>query len=171
MTTRRRDGEGEAWAEWIRDNPRLDSVRDGLCCTDSDLWVHRYCTKVDRVGTRELQHIMLIEVKTFGRQVPPAQEDTYHLIDQILRRKDRKHYKRADGQKRWVRSWGVHYICLSGETPDDSDWITWDGKPVDVQSLEELLRFERHPDSLKPRSDRRHHTKSEYARLQRRLEV
>ena len=66
MTTPRRDDTQEPWAAWVQRNPRLDSVRDGLCCTNSDLWVHKYRTYVDNVGTRELQHIMLIEVKTYG---------------------------------------------------------------------------------------------------------
>lgn len=144
-------------------------MRDGLCCTNSDLWVHKYRTHVDNIGTRELQHIMLIEVKTFGRRVPSAQADTYHLIDQVLRRKDRKYFRRMTGEKRWVRTWGVHYVTLSGDAPDTSAWITWDAKPIDVTTLEELLRFERNPDTLKPRTDRRHHTASQSARMQHKL--
>ncbi len=169
MTTPRRDDTQEPWAAWVQKNPRLDSVREGLCCTNSDLWVHKYRTHVDNVGTRELQHIMLIEVKTFGKDVPTAQADTYHLIDQILRRKDRKYFRRPSGEKRWVRTWGVHYIIMSGDAPDTSEWITWDRKPIDVTTLEELLRFERNPDTLAKRSDRRHHTASQTARLQRKL--
>jgi len=171
VTTPRRDDKQEPWRAWIQENPRLDSRRDGLSCTDSDLWVHRYEVKVDKVGTRELQHLMLIEVKTFGRPVPSAQADTFHLIDQLLRRRDRKYYRRQDGSKRWLRSWGVHTIILSAQDPTASDWMTWDGKPITPMVFEELLRFERNPDTLKPRSDRRHHTPSQLARLQRELSL
>jgi hypothetical protein len=170
MTTPRRDDKQEPWAAWVQENPRLHSVRDGLCCTNSDLWVHRYATKPDKVGTRELQHLMLIEVNTFGAVMDErSQGDTYHLIDQVMRRdrgKRGRYYKRRTGEKRWVRCWGVHYIRMSGDTPPNSEWLTWDGKEVTVLQLEELLRFERDPDTLKPRSDRRHHRPSQGMLLQ-----
>lgn len=166
MTTPRRDNTQEPWAAWIQRNPNLDSVRASLCCTNSDLWVHRYKSHVDKVGTRELQHLMLIEVKTHGRQVPSAQADTYHLVDQILRRKDKRPYKRPTVGVRWVRCWGVHYVIMSGECPATSDWMTWDGKPITVTVFEELLRFERNPDTLEPRTDRRHHRPSQFQLLQ-----
>jgi hypothetical protein len=172
MTTPRRDGQNDPWKDWVQENPALDSICAGLSICDSDLWIHRYMSHVDKVGTRDLQHIMLTEWKTFGRTAPFAQADTLHLIDQILRRRgDRRPYYTIKGKRMWVRCWGVHHVTLSGSRPDDSDWMTWDSKPVKVDALEELLRFDRDPYTLKPRTDRRHHTASQSERQQFRLPI
>ena len=57
---------------------------------NSDLWIHRYLTQVDRRGTREIQHLMLVEWKAFGATVPFAQADTFALVDVLLRSVDGK---------------------------------------------------------------------------------
>jgi len=166
VTTPCRDGNREPWANWVTENPRLDSRLHGLSVTNSDLWVHRYMTCVDRVGTRELQHLMLVEVKTHGASEPFAQADTYHALDQVLRQKKKVRVFRLAGGKAWLRCWGVHHLTMSGDDPGSSGWIKWDGKPITAGELEEVLRLERSPDTLRPREDRRHHTRSQVARSQ-----
>ena len=107
MTAPRRDGEEEPWRKWIRQNPRLDSIRDGIALTDCDMWIHRYKVNTDRVSTREVQHLMLVEVKTFSADVPDSQRDTYQIINAILRTADRRTWSipTRDGKpKRYVRS-------------------------------------------------------------------
>ena len=167
MTAPRRDGSEEAWNRWIRLNPRLDSREAGLSVQNSDLWIHRYLTKVDRQGTREIQHLMLVEWKAFGATVPFAQADTFALVDVLLRSVDGKRVQ-LPGQAfaRKVRVWGVHVVRMDGADPGTSEQIWWDKKLVTVTELEELLRFERDPFTLRPRSDRRHHAPSEADKLQ-----
>jgi len=171
MTTERRDGNEEPWRTWVRTNPNLDSKTHGLSITDIDLCVHRYMVHADRIGTRELQHVLLLEVKTFGADEPHPQADTLAVLDAALRLLRRKKI-RIPGSRtpcRRVRFWGVHCLRLSGLMPPTSEQMWWDEKPITLPELEEVLRFERDPDSLQPREDRRHHAPSEAARLQLRL--
>ena len=164
MTTERRDGNEEQWRAWIRRHPELDSRPTGaaLSLTDSDMWFHQYMSKPDRIGTREIQHIMLTEWKTFEAAPPTAQVDSLQVIDAVLRCGDQKTFDFPGSRvpRRYVRSWGVHYVRLSGACPDTSEWIEWDGKRVDVATLLGVLSFKRDPDTLHERSDRRHHAPS-----------
>jgi hypothetical protein len=170
MTAPRRDGVEEPWRAWVRNNARLDSIGAGLGITDSDLWVHRYKVEVDRQGTREIQHVMLTEWKTFGANVSASQADTLQVIDAVLRHAGKRFLRLPrKGGCRNVRSWGVHTVQLSGSDPTSSTIIRWDGHQIDAKTLEELLRFERDPDTLNERSDRRHHAPSVQDNLQLRL--
>lgn len=168
MTAPRRDGSEEAWNAWIRMNARLDSRKIGLSIQNPDLLVHRYMVTRDRVGTRELQHIMWVEVKAFGAEVPYAQQDTLALVHELLRTPKAGRILHLPGWQtpRRVRAWGVHILRLSGADPGSSDWMLWDGKTITSTDLEDLLLFERDPYSLAPRDERRHHTPSEVAKLQ-----
>jgi hypothetical protein len=150
----------------------LDSIRDGIALTDCDMWIHRYKVNTDRVSTREVQHLMLVEVKTFSADVPDSQRDTYQIINAILRTADRRTWSipTRDGKpKRYVRSWGVHVLRLSGACPATSDGILWDGKLILAEKLEKILRFEVNPDTLREHSDRRHHAPSVAIQQQLRL--
>lgn len=172
MTTPRRDGCEEPWKAWIRSHERLDSRIDGIVLTDCDMWIHKYKSTADKISTREIQHIMLVECKTFGAKLPDAQRDTYNVIDCILRRQNGKIWKLPtfDGKpSRLVRCWGVHVWRMSNSTPDDSAWMLWDEKPITAGVLVGLLRFDIDPDTLRERSDRRHHTPSLAVKQQLRL--
>jgi len=52
---------------------------------------------------------------------------------------------------------GVHLCRMSGFDPPSSETLWWDRRVVSVEQLEKLIRFELHPDSLRPWSPRRHH--------------
>lgn len=170
MTIGRRNGAEEtAFGRWIRSHPDLDSIRERLSVTDSDYWIHQYRAHSDKVGSRAVDSIMLVEVKTHSRGMPMAQRDTLHLVNQLLRlangrRDGRRRYVRLKsskvGEKRIVRCFGVHLLVLSGDDPTNSDEILWDGRRVDVDLLVALLRFERDPDHPQKAEFqfRRHHT-------------
>jgi hypothetical protein len=65
-------------------------------------------------------------------------------------------YSVMNGCKIQLICYGVHKLRLSGSAPDASQWITWDDKPINEQTLTLLLRFDIHPDSLRPMEHRRH---------------
>ena len=171
MTAPRRDGNEEPWRAWVRDNPHIDSRHESLSVTDSDLWFHRYRGNSDACGSRQVQHIMLTEWKCCGASTPPAQQDTlrvlWRLLEQVSRRSDgrvlthRLVIPNSRERVRHVRFWGLHYVRLSHQDPAESEveggYIEWDRTPINVQALEEVLRFDRHPYTLQPREDRRHH--------------
>lgn len=169
MTTARRDGLDTPFGDWIRRHPGLASIQERLSVSDSDYWIHRYRAHTDKVGERAIDSIMLVELKTFMRDLPFAQRDTLALVNQLLRmvsvRPDgrRRHVilnGLRPGERRKVRCFGVHTLQLSKDRPDNSDVILWDGKYLTEELLVEVLRFERDPDNpMKATPDlRRHHT-------------
>ncbi len=171
MTRPRRDGNEPPFNQWFRDNPRLDSIKESLSVLDSDLWDHKFRIHSDRRGSRDVQHLSLIEVKTFEAELTEAQRDTLWVITTALMRKKEgcnrpfifqmPHYFRNGSNRRCnlrtVWCWGAHVLRMSHDSPQSSGWMMWDKKEIDVEMLEELLRFERDHFTLRPRSDRRHH--------------
>lgn len=168
MTIIRRDNADTPFGDWIRAHPGLDSIRERLCITDSDYWIHRYRSHTDKVGERAVDSIMLVEVKTNMRDVPFAQRDTLSLVNQLLRKAcvgpggRRKHVTTKGthaGEVRRVRCYGVHLLQLSGTRPDNSETILWDRLYLTEDLLVEILRFDRDPDHpMREMELRRHHT-------------
>lgn len=130
--------------------------------TDADVTIHRYLSEVDGLGTRIVQGIMELEIKTRGGKPTDSQLDT-------LRKKHATTFTNRcieiDGNA--VRNFGVSVLSLGGTTPDDSKTMLWgrfnghsckmDYRPIDKKHLVSLLRFELHPDNFTPRPFRRHH--------------
>lgn len=159
---------------WVRTNPHLDSVQDGIVITDGDKWVHRYALRRKGELDRRVQYLMSVEVKSHEKDLSPSQRDTLLMINALLRttpwREQRDNGRFVSGHPQNVRivhSWlngskvmllcyGIHKLRLSHSTPDDSDWMTWDDKKIDRGILISLLRFDTHPDSLRPMEHRRH---------------
>jgi len=161
-----------AFSRWTRNNPRLDSSAEGLSIMDVDYIIHRYKTHSERGQSRDLQLVMLLEVKTRGGKLTPAQRDTLHMANQIVRNRRQTPTKLLRWQvgnppltvvslirqKRIaLRNYGVHVLCFSGAGPDDSVRIEWDNHEIDVATLESLLRFDLDPDTRQPLDLRRHH--------------
>lgn len=170
MTATRRDPSHETpFGQWLKSEDDLDSIDWQLSITDADFWVHRYSVPDGARGTRAVDHLMLVEVKTFNAVPAFAQKDTLSLIEGMMRqlsvRRGRRRIvrmrdtrPRRQGKTRAVRLMGVHYLTLSGSRPDNSTSIKWDNKPIDIAHLKELLRFERDPDHPQFMLDtRRHH--------------
>lgn len=168
MTTEQRDGLGSPFSQWIRAHPQLDSIKQRIGVTDCDYWIHQYRAHSDRVGTRALDQLMLVELKTYFKDLPPSQRDTLHLVNQVMRLgsvlpNGKRRYLRLNGvncgERRIVRCFGVHTLRLSRDRPDNSTSILWDGKVIDQATLVLILRYDRDPDyPQRLISDRRHHT-------------
>jgi hypothetical protein len=179
MTTMRRDGSGTPFGEWLRTNPRLDSINDQMAATDVDMWVHKYSPRAERRRTDNildfLDLLMLVEVKTFNAELSYSQRDTLEVVDQYMRKPSiRKNVhtgpRRQTVQlnetrishlfrtKRPMRWYGVHLLQLSDSRPDSSDVILWDKKQISEERLIGLLRFDFDPAYPERRIDtRRHH--------------
>lgn len=147
---------------WIRNNPLLSSS-NGIVRYDIDILLHRYKTVADLKGDREIEFMMFVEVKTFNANLTLAQRDTLGLLNQVLRnRRKNKHssprrqmggqpltnYSIAKQRRIPLRLFGGHLLQLSGAAPDTSDNMRWDGKNIDLQTLVELMMFDRDPDNL-----------------------
>lgn len=158
-----------SFGRWIRDNKDLES-KSGFCLVDQDYLVHKFKTEFGR----EFQLIMMIEIKTMGAKLTDAQRDTIHCFNQLLRNRKRTPTKDLEWQveeavvrtaysymlKRHtnLKSFGIHVLTFSHLGPDDSEWIKWDRRLIDIDTLTKLLRFDLDPDTLKPIDLRNHHS-------------
>lgn len=186
MTTARRDGhEPTPFHTWVRGHPDLDSVRQCVCIGDSDLWVQKYGQRTTRFGAnRDVQYLMLVEVKVHGRDMDAPQRDLLAIVNDLLRtnawkeqrvngqfisghaQNARSVYSYIAGKRVRVYCYGVHKLRMSGATPELSQWMTWsDGGGIEryitQDDLVRLLRFDTNPDSLRPLEHREHKTRIE----------
>lgn len=167
MTRDRLFGSDVPFMKWCRANKLLPSFSEecGWVQTDVDTFVHRYLVCVDRIGTREVQPMMEVEVKTRGGSLTDSQLDTY-----------RKKHATIIPSLKWhgqtIRNHGVTILRLSGTSPEDSESIKWCRfdrnhrsklieSDITLEQLISLLRFDLHPDSLEPSPYRRRHKTSE----------
>lgn len=179
-----------ALERWIRDAEDLDSRIKGIVRFDCDILLHRYLVPVDKRGTRDLQCVMFIEAKTHWADMTPAQKDTLSMLSQVIRNRRRNIHGAKKGRhaqdrtppckcyshvlKKDVRLWlfGGHVLRMSGDCPDDSDRMAWDGKPIDRDTLIRVLRFELDPDDIAKAIDwRRRYSAFDALRSQRLLEA
>ena len=159
-----------AFERWVRNNRSLDSVRESIVRFDLDLLLHRYKTPTDGKGTRDIQCMMFIEIKTFMAKVSDAQRDTLSLLNQVMRnRKPNIHsnprrqvknqicraYSKMLNKEVRLLLYGGHLLQMDGTCPNSSSLMLWDNKPIDPIRLEELLRFERDPDRPENKMDHR----------------
>lgn len=166
MTRERFYGSDTDFCAWLRACKELPSFgKDfGLSVSDNDVTLHRYMTSVDSVGTREVQAIMQIEVKTRLGKPPSAQMDTLSKLNMFA-----GHLETRQGH---VRFFGVFILVIDGTDPDNSKSMFWGVIPkslivtdakrlkwrmIDRADLISLLRFEKHPATFDPNTFRRHH--------------
>jgi hypothetical protein len=144
-------------------NPRLETgiennATNGLQFSQFDkrdisrrIYIHRHKTLVDGVGTRELQLMMQLEVKTCNEHLGNLQKDTLYKQHFCSHRE-----MQFPGQ--WVRHFGVAVLSMDGTMPDDSTLLLWGRfnhcgrliwREVEKAKLIELLRFDVDPDSLR----------------------
>lgn len=160
---------------WVRKHEDLDSKKHCLCIGDSDLWVQRYGTRRHHTGVdRSVMYLMLVEIKTHAGDLNQPQRDLLHIVNQLIRTKPWKE-QRADGRfvaghdqnvrliysviagkKTPIYCYGVHKLRISGATPDQSEWMTWDDRPIGWDQLPAVLRFDVDPDSLRKVEHRSH---------------
>lgn len=139
MTTARRDGQGTPFGQWVREQRALESVSNDLSVCDSDMWFHKYKFRAEKNGVGEpIDHIMLVEVKCFDARQSFAQSDTLAVVDGLIRKASMRQERRRPvtikdhrtGGKRQVRPFGVHFLQMSNDRPDNSESIKWDGKEI-----------------------------------------
>ena len=162
MTRDRVFGQDIEFNAWMRACKELPSYSEncGFVASDVDTVVHRYMTCVDTVGTREMQSMTQLEVKTRGGDLTDSQKDTWfkqHCFSRGVQSIFGEH----------TRHWGVAMVFLSNTTPDNSEWIEWGrfGRTkndirrtrIDRRQLIQVLKFELSPETLKPNPFRRHH--------------
>jgi len=149
---------------WMRNCPDLDSAQHGIVRFDLDVLVHRYKTEGDKKGSRDIQCMMFVEVKTHNAPISVAQQDTLSLFSQVLRNRRRNRHQKRLGMHALehaplavvrsrllnrdvrLRLFGGHLLQLEKTTPEDSDYMFWDGKGVTRGELVRLFRFELDPD-------------------------
>jgi hypothetical protein len=156
-----------AMERWVRNRPELDSSA-GIVRFDLDILLHRYMTPApDGKGCRDIQCMMFVEVKTFNAVMLPAQQDTLSLLSQVLRNRKTNMYhdkrglhadnhtpltkvkSRKTGRTTVLKLFGGHVLTLSGDSPENSDTMTWDIKHrISLTDLIKLLRFEIDPDHM-----------------------
>jgi hypothetical protein len=159
---------------WLRRQKDIPSYSGncGVVATDIDFAIHRYMTAIDKSGTREVQSLMVTEVKTRGGDVNDSQRDSLIKIHAGTRSR----YKFC-GQT--IRNYGVSFLFLTGLDPDDSQ-ITWGRfeidkkkwatqlivrRPITKEQLKQLLRFELDPDTLRKMDLRRHHKERRFTEI------
>lgn len=172
MTKQRVFGEDKDFMDWLRSCKNLPSrdVDFGLSVTDVDCVLHRYMECVDSYGTRRIQSMMQIEVKTRSGVPDFAQKDTYFKQHFVLTNGGiSKAYTSRfgeSGNRVLIWHWGVSYVRMSGTQPDDSLRLWWgrydahgeiEWRSISHEELIGLLRFELHPQSLAKNPFRRHH--------------
>lgn len=166
MTRDRVFGSDTDFCDWMRHESRLPSasVNKGICVNDNDVLIHRYMSSVDGLGTREVQGIMQVEVKTRNGLPRPSQLDTLSKLHLFHATRE------CSGEI--VRFFGAFVLSMSGTRPDNSDQMKWGCIPrgevvkdssllrwtvIDIETLIKILAFELHPQSLTTQPFRRHH--------------
>lgn len=148
-----------AWMRACRDLPSTSEVC-GFVANDVDLFLHRYLVEIDKMGSREIQAMMYVEVKTRNGSPSSSQHDS------LWKQNAFQGAKRLRGD--YIRHFGVSILRLSGLTPDDSSEMRWGRftnagelcwREIGYSTLTALLRFELHPQSFEFRPFRRHHLK------------
>lgn len=140
------------FCDWLRHEQGLPaSSQDcGFVATDVDLMVHRYMSSVDGHGTREIQGLMHLEVKTRGGRPGSSQLDTL--------------FKAHCRQCGWFTlgdqslcHFGVSFVSMDGTHPRDSRTLLWGRfthfgslrwRSIDLDTLVRLLRFDIDPDTF-----------------------
>lgn len=163
-----------AFARWVRNEPELYSHL-GYCFSDIDVnsflyIVHKYRTQHER----EIQYLMMLEVKIFSGDVKESQRETISFISQIFRNRKETPTKKNNRRqlnptinklystlsKRFIipKLFGFHLLQFSETGPEDSNLIKWDHIwTISKEKLIKLLKFELDPDTLKPMDLRIHH--------------
>jgi hypothetical protein len=171
MTRARIFGEGSEFGEWLRRQESIPSSK--VVASDCDFMIHRHTTDVGERGTREVQSLMILEVKTRNGEPQWSQLDTMWANHLCANTREPRRTIRHQNKKLFHE--GVSFVSLSGTTPENSNLIRWgrfgsaakiNWTPVSSCQLLQLLRFELDLDTLKPRPYRSHHASRSVIEIQ-----
>jgi len=124
--------------QWINENPKLDSIKLGLSIGDIDLYIHQY-------KDPKFCKVILLEEKVNGREIfSDSQRDSLSCIDQFMQFGDGKTIKTFRGNK-IGKYYGFHTLVLERDTPDNSEWMKFDGKIISKEVLVKILRLNYDP--------------------------
>lgn len=118
---------GTELGKWFRSS--LKDSKDGLVILDADIILYF-------VYDYKLKALMLVEEKAHGDIVHPAQGMTLPIIAKML------HFGSSSAG---ISFWGLHVLRMENTTPDNSQWMTWNGKKVDCATVKKYLNFEIKP--------------------------
>lgn len=153
-------GEDTPTTGWMRRQTEISSRE--IVITDKDLKIHRYLNCIDGQGTRDIQCLMELEIKTRGAVPNQSQSDTYWLWNSTINRPG----KVVKVKTKLVVNYGVSFWRLENLTPEDSEWMEWgrfnehgviNWRRISLHEWFRLVRFEINPDTLLPQQFRRHH--------------
>ena len=127
-----------------------DKSVSGLCVTDFDLLFHRFKRSTDRLGTRSIEHLMIIEVKIGDEKLRPPQRDTLSVFNGLL-----KTFVPVNGRPLLVSSrpgfisknekkviWhGVHLLRVPVEENNLGPFV-FDGHDIPFGTLQGILNFD-----------------------------
>lgn len=187
MTRIRHYETGTPFGEWLRSQRDLPSTPSpdcevGFIATDIDLVVHRW---FHGSTGKHIQCLMVVEVKTRGAQPRFAQLESLSALQLFSAKKNIRlalptihpETREMIPDFRQYRFYGVHFLLLSGTSPEDSDsmvWARWKWKPhgvdhqmtasqlqrtkINIEQLKGILRWDLHPSTLKPfKPFKKHH--------------
>lgn len=118
---------GTPFGRWMRQF--LMDSHQGLSITDID-------TIVYVLNEYKKNIIMLIEEKASGDTVHNGQGLTLGVLSTML-----SVAARIIG----IEFWGLHVLRMQNTTPENSQWIRWDGKQITAETLKKFLNFEKRP--------------------------
>lgn len=173
-----------SFGRWIRENKHLDSTK-GIVVYDIDYIVHRCKT----AHGKHKQLMMFVEVKTRNSDMTDSQRDTLYMAAQLTQNR-RMNPALKNKRNRWnsaiVKGWsrgvtevwsefekgfvdvlhfGFFKLQFSGLGPTDSEFILWNEKPIDAETLTKLLSFDIDPVRFEDIAElfRNHHAPKRFA--------
>lgn len=174
MTRDRIYGEDTPFGRWMRNQGRITGTMPSTAfvSSDCDHIIHRYKTVVDGEGTRDVQALMILEVKTNGAKPRFSQVDSMWLMHLCANTSKPRRQVVHSGHA--VFNHGVSFLSFSGTNPEDSKTIKWgrflkaasiDWREINTENLIDLLMFDIHPENFERNPYRRHHSKKEYEQV------
>jgi hypothetical protein len=172
LTKPARDGRDAPFSDWLRKHPELDSWDQSLYLCDIDFSFHKWKTKVDKIGTRDVKLMLDLEIKTYGAVPNQGQLELLFFKDQICDKARRyKLFSNRLRQKVTVWHLGFYVLILNGgDRPDNCksiDWCFFDNTGVLIfnrineQTLSNILNFSISPKKFKKLTLRRKHGTNE----------
>lgn len=174
MTKDRIYGEDSPFGRWMRNQGRITGTMPSSAFVSSDVdhIIHRYKTVVDGEGTRDIQALMIIEVKT--NSAKPGFSQAHSMWLHHLCANTSKPRRKVMDSGCTIFNHGVSFLSFSGTNPDDSETIKWgrfrkgaiiDWREISTENLIDLLMLDIHPDNFERNPYRRHHLKSQIEQL------
>lgn len=134
---------------------------------DNGFWLSKDATRTTNRGTeRKKRYMMFVIVVPNGAEPLFRELALKRSIDLVAKtrqpRTERQQGTFAAGHQQNIRlikdgdvivqCYGAHILRLNGRAPSArfGQWMMWDDKPVNGETLMSLFRFERDPDTLNP---------------------